>query len=104
MKKSNIAKSIAALSVITMIGGGIVAAQASNENGNNLFGGRGKGKNIEKRTELTAEQIADRQAKMDAVRTALDNKDYNAWVAAVTAMDANSPQLKTITADNFSEY
>lgn len=108
MKKSNLVKSIAALSLITMIGGGIIAAQAASNNANtstnNLFNGRGNGKNIENRVKLTDEQIADRQTKMDAVRTALTNNDYSAWVAAVTALNANSPLLEKITLSNFTSF
>lgn len=108
MKKSNIVKGIAFLSVITMIGGGIIAAQAASDNANtsatNVFNGRGNGKNIENRARLTDEQIADRQAQMDIVRTALDNNDYSAWVTAVTAINANSPLLEKITTANFSSF
>ena len=53
---------------------------------------------------LTDAQKADMKTKMDAVKTALDSGDYNAWVTAVKAMDANSPILQKVTADNFKDY
>lgn len=104
MKKANIIKSVAVLSMLTMVGGGVIAAQAAANNSNGLFGGRGKGKVMEKRADLTAEQKAEMNTKMEAVRTALKNNDYNAWVAAVKAIDANSPQLKEVTATNFADF
>lgn len=104
MKKVNIIKSVAVLSMLTMVGGGVIVAQAATNNSNGFFGGRGMGKIMEKRADLTTEQKADMQAKMEAVRTALKNNDYNAWVVAVKAIDANSPQLREVTATNFAEY
>lgn len=47
---------------------------------------------------------ADRQAKADAVKAALDAGDYNAWVTAVKTLDEDSSLLEKITADNFSRY
>lgn len=49
-----------------------------------------------KRTEM--------QTKMEAVKSALDNSNYTAWVAAEKAVDENSPVLEKITSDNFSKY
>ncbi|MFA5154937.1 MAG: hypothetical protein WC453_00735 [Patescibacteria group bacterium] len=51
-----------------------------------------------------AAKQADRQAKLTAVRTALKNNDYNAWVTAETALNSDSPLLQKITAANFSQY
>ena len=44
------------------------------------------------------------QAKMTAVKTAIQNNDYNAWVNAEKAINANSPQLAKVTADNFATF
>jgi len=46
----------------------------------------------------------DREAKMAAVKQALNTSDYSAWLAAEKAVDANSPLLTKITSDNFSKY
>lgn len=104
MKKANIIKSVAVLSMLTMVGGGVIVAQAAANNSNGLFGGRGMGKIMEKRADLTTEQKADIQVKMEAIRTALKNNDFNAWVVAVKAIDANSPQLREVTATNFADF
>jgi hypothetical protein len=49
-------------------------------------------------------EMADRKAKTDAIKTAIDNGDYDAWVTAVTAIDANSQLLSKINSENFSTY
>ena len=51
-----------------------------------------------------ATKMADQKAKMTAVKTALDSGDYTTWVTAEKALNANSPALTKITADNFSQY
>lgn len=104
MKKSNIIKGVATLSVVSLVGGGIMVAQAASNNSKGLFGGMGEGKRMEKRAQLTDEQKAEMETKMAAVRTAIENSDFNAWVTAMKAIDENSPALKQVTADNFSEY
>lgn len=109
MKKSNLIKSVIALSVLSLVAGtGIVAAQAaSNGSGGfmNFFGGQGgDNKNIQQRVRLTDAQKAARDIQIKAINAALENNDYNAWVTAVKAENANSPLLKKVTADNFSEY
>jgi len=111
MKKSNIIKGVAALSVASLVGGGIMVAQAASNNSKGLFGGRGDGKQIEKRAQLTDEQKAEMEIKMEeqktkraAIETALKNGDYNAWVTAVKAENENCPLLGKITSSNFSSY
>lgn len=47
--------------------------------------------------QVNAEQ---REAKNQAVKAALDNSDYQAWLQAV---GSDSAQAKVITADNFSQ-
>lgn len=94
---------VAALSVLTLVGGTAMAANAASNNSNKVFG-RGKKMNIENRTPLTATQIADMKAKQATIKTALENSDYNAWVAAVKAENANSPLLTKITSDKFAQY
>jgi hypothetical protein len=53
-------------------------------------------------------KMAEQKTKMDAVTAALEansgSGDYNAWAIAEKAMNANSPLLTKITADNFSQY
>ncbi|MDD4900834.1 MAG: hypothetical protein PHS62_01820 [Patescibacteria group bacterium] len=65
-----------------------------------FFGGERKNKPAE----LTAAQKAAMQTKTAAVKTALENSDYNAWVTAVKAINENAPELKKVTTGNFSEY
>jgi hypothetical protein len=52
----------------------------------------------QRETDMTA-----RKAKQDAVKAAIDANDYNAWVQAETAVNANSPLLAKINAANFSK-
>jgi hypothetical protein len=49
-------------------------------------------------------KMTEQKTKNDAVKTALNAGDYTAWVTAIKAVDANSPLLTKITADNFSKY
>lgn len=49
-------------------------------------------------------KMADRQKKMDAIRSAVTAGDYNAWVTAVKAINEKNPDLSKINADNFSRY
>lgn len=53
---------------------------------------------------LREANYADQKTKIDAIRTALESGDYNAWVVAVKAENINSSILEKITADNFSKY
>ena len=48
--------------------------------------------------------MAAQQVKMTAVKTALDNSDYNGWVTAETALNASSPLLTKINSGNFASY
>lgn len=83
----------------------------------NFVGHRGRGFKNKNRTAPTAEQTAAkaaRDAKIAAVNTALENNDYNAWVAAMNALkpanakeqndkkdknEANDPNEKNEKAD-----
>ncbi len=51
-----------------------------------------------------AADMTAQQTKMTAIKTALDNGDYSGWVTAEKAVNANSPLLIKITADNFASY
>lgn len=53
---------------------------------------------------FTAAQIAARKTEMTAIKTALTNSDYNAWVTAVKAKNPKSLLLTKITATNFNQY
>jgi hypothetical protein len=101
IKKKIIAYSAAAL--IVLGAGGVttaVMASSNNDAAGGLFGMfRGAPKQ-----ELTDAQKADMKAKMDAINAALEANDFNAWVTAVKAENANSSLLSKVTADNFSAY
>lgn len=121
MKKDNLIKGAAVLGVLTLMAGGVVAADAATNNSavKNLNKtenrGRGLGLNgqmagltAEQKTAKLAEMEANRtahQAQMTEKRTAVDAAikagDYNAWVLAV---GADSPQAQKITAANFAKF
>jgi hypothetical protein len=101
MKKSHIVSGIVVLTIlITVAGVTSKVLAADNTNIKTAFG-RLWGKPVQK---LTDAQKAEMKTKMDAVNAALTAGDYNAWVTAEKAMDANSPMLTKVTANNFSTY
>jgi anti-sigma28 factor (negative regulator of flagellin synthesis) len=105
--KNKIIQGAIALSVLSLVGGGIAAAQAASNNSDGfvgLFGGgHGMGK-MEKRVELTYAQKTEMKTKIEAVKSALESGNYDAWVAATKSINENSPELKKITASNFADY
>lgn len=103
MKKKHLLASLAALGVITIASGAtaVLAADTSLP----TFG------KFRNQPELTAEQktaLETRKAEMDAkfaaIEAALLKGDYNAWVTAQKALDADCPLLEKITALNFPRY
>jgi len=122
MLNSKLSKGIVAVSAITLLAGGSLAAQAAssqaggNMAGTGIFAGwKGKmsfhgDKGVQ--PELTDEQKAEfeakrteRQEEMAAhraeVKAALEAGDYNRWAAAV---GTDSPVAQKVTADNFSRF
>ena len=99
MKTSNLLKGFIVLTLLTATGSVATTAFAANKMPNN--------KNLTKQErplKLTEAQKTEMKSKMDAIKTALEASDYNAWVNAVKALNPNSPELQKITADNFSDY
>lgn len=93
---------MAALAVLAIVAGTTTVMAASNSIPNQIWG-KGKigglhGKN------LTDAQKTEIIAKTDAIKTALTNNDYTAWVTAEKALNANSPLLSKINSTNFSQY
>jgi hypothetical protein len=117
MKRKGIIKSIAALSVLALAGVGIITASAATENSSDSLsfkrGRFGDGPRLEKtekmaRPELTEEQKTEMEARrtemetrQNAIQAALDNNDYQAWLAAV---GDDCPLAEKITAENFSQF
>jgi len=107
-KSNAIALSAAAFVALVAIAGVSFYTYAAGSNTNTVGQGRQMGKNLttEDRAVLDKEwqaKDAERQTLMLAVQTALKNKDYNAWVTAVKAIDEDAPILAKITEDNFSK-
>lgn len=118
MKLNNLTKGAITFSVLSMLASGaLVASAASNDQTGAAnatssvnatarnHGHKGAPKNL---TAAQKAQMAAKKAEMDtklaAVKAALAASDYNAWVSAETAINAKSPLLSKITADNFSKY
>ena len=120
MQKNKIFKGAITFSAIALLLGGLAVASAATDTSAAGFGviNRAKhgfnqiaGKTRTPRTPLTDAQKAEMEVqkaametKMTAVKTALENADYAAWVAAEKAIDADCPMLEKINADNFSRY
>ncbi|MEI7620595.1 MAG: hypothetical protein WCJ57_03435 [Candidatus Falkowbacteria bacterium] len=106
MKINNLTKGIVALSVVLVLGGGILAASAATTTQNNkMENGKGKGHGQGlNRPELTETQKVEMDAKQAAVKAALETRNYSAWVTAEKAINDNCPLLSKITADNFGKY
>lgn len=100
MKKKYFIPGLAVLSVLA-ITAGTSSVMAASTSTNSLLD---KFKIHQKGQELTDAQKTEMKAKMDAVKSALEAGDYTAWVAAETAINADSPELKNVTSDNFSSY
>lgn len=114
MKRINLVKGAAALSILSLAAYGLMSANSvsasttSTSTGTSTIKtstvGPGHRFGREHEKDLTAAQIADRTAKMTAIKTALDAGDYSAWVTAVKAIHSDSPLLTEITSDKFSKY
>lgn len=61
----------------------------------------GQGRQINQMTEVERQAW---QVKHDAVTKAIEANDYNAWVAAKTALGVKCPMMDKITAENFGQY
>lgn len=102
MKKSYIITGITALTILAAAAGVTSTALAAGKNGG--FGnmlGKFRGQIAKNLTDAQKTEI---KTKADTVKAALEAGDYNAWVTAEKAVNENSPQLKKITAANFSDY
>ena len=73
--------------------------------GNTIFGRHWGGRPLTatEQTQLDA-RSADAQAKFEAVQKALTTNDYDAWVAAIKAINPDSPILSKINSTNFSKF
>lgn len=119
MKINNLTKGVIAFSVLSMLASGaLVASAATDANTTSTTGtfvnGHIRGLFREDRVkpeDMTGTQKAEMTAnmvvmdtKIAAVQAALTASDYNAWVAAEKAINANCPLLTKITANNFGKY
>lgn len=101
MKNSNIIKGVAALTIMAATAGTASYALASNQ-GSVI--GNGFGRFMQRQEAMTDTQKAEIETKLAAVKAAIEAGNYDAWVSATKAINENSPELKRITAANFSEY
>jgi hypothetical protein len=103
MKKKYLVSSIIALTILAAtasVGSAVLAADSSS--GTDSMLGKVKARFNQN---LTDEQKIEMKTKMEAVKTALNAGDYEAWVKAEKAMNENSPMLKKITtAEQFKTY
>jgi len=102
MKKKYFIPGLAVLSVLA-ITAGTSSVMAAGTSTNSLLD-KFKIHHNQKTQELTDAQKTEMKAKMEAVKSALESGNYTAWVTAETAINADSPELKTVTSDNFSAY
>lgn len=111
MQNKKLLNTVMALSALALIGGGLIAVQAAE---NNAFGrkalkesGEGRGfQNLSEADKLKVEaERESHRAEMEANRTAaqaaIASGDYNAWKAAV---GENSPFAEKVTAENFAKF
>jgi hypothetical protein len=104
MKKKYLISLIVAMTILAA-GAGIATTVMAADNTDNIpLIGKFFGKHGQAMNKLTDTQKAELKTKMDAVKSAIQAGDYNAWVVAEKAVDANSPQLTRVTADNFSKF
>lgn len=105
MKKSNLiitsAAALVALVAVTGIAASSFAATGNIEEARPFLGkfipGMGRGEGIARDEDFRTEM----EAKREAVESAIEANDYNAWVAAV---GDNSPVLEKINQDNFGKF
>ena len=111
MQNKKLLNTVMALSALALIGGGLIAVQAAE---NNVFGrkalkenGEGRGfQNLSEADKLKVEaEMESHRAEMEASRTAsqaaIASGDYNAWKAAV---GEKSPFAQNVTAENFAKF
>lgn len=111
-KKNNLLKGLLTLAVLGLVSSGALAASTvyaaygqTDSNAKSFRSERGMGIGLKQQSvSLTDAQKQEMTAKQEAVRAALDASDYNAWVTAVKAGNANSPVLAKINASNFARY
>jgi hypothetical protein len=114
MTKKYIITSMVAITIIAVTVGATTTVRAYSSNSSTSTVGREKFKG-EKRSELTEAQKAEMKTKIEAinakqkinaeaVKKSLEIGDYNTWVAATKAINANSFVLTKINATNFSKY
>ncbi len=104
MKKSNIIKGVLFFSVLTLISGSIFMAQAASDGSFQKKFNHGQKMSAEQKATFEAqhtERQASREFRQEAVQKALDNNDYQAWVAAV---GSNNPMTEKITESNFTRF
>ena len=111
MTKNTLIKGAVAFSFLALVSGAVIAAKSANAAGTTTPPGLARG-HWQMNVNLTAAQKAAieakqeanlkiREARQTAIKAALTNNDYSAWV---TAVGTSSPLLKKITAGNFSQY
>lgn len=101
-KKKYFISGLAVLSVLA-ITAGASSVMAADTSANSLID-KFKIRHGQERQELTDDQKAEIKTKIEAVKSALEAGDYNAWVAAQKAINEDCPMLDKITSDNFSKY
>ncbi|MFA6995017.1 MAG: hypothetical protein WC249_01245 [Patescibacteria group bacterium] len=112
MKYHNITKGIVAFSVVALLSGGLVAVNAAtNETSSPVVNTRNKMHNknftaltTSQKTAIEAKRAANQAAmtaKQVAIKSAITNNDYQAWVKAV---GTSNPIVQKINATNFSQY
>ncbi len=122
MKLNNLTKGAITFSVLSMLASGaLVASAATNDQAGSANattsaanatvrnrwhkGAKFNQKNLTAAQKAAmAAKKAEMTAKLAAVKAALTASDYNAWVTAEKAINAKSPLLSKITADNFGKY
>ncbi|PIT95075.1 hypothetical protein COT98_01235 [Candidatus Falkowbacteria bacterium CG10_big_fil_rev_8_21_14_0_10_39_9] len=103
MKMKNLTRGLIALSVISMLGAGVLAASAATNTDTTKLG-QGRGREMNRPAALTEAQKAEMDTKMATVKAAIAAGDYNTWVTAKKAINENCPELTKITTGNFSKY
>jgi hypothetical protein len=115
--KKNIITGVLALSAIALLAGGLAAVQADSTTtvdatATSTAWAKGPGRDRPDFANLTAAEktaleakmaarLQEEQAKQAAIKTAITNNDYAAWV---TAEGTSSPFISKITAANFPQY
>ncbi len=109
MKKNKLMKGLVALSVLGLISAGALAASttlaASNQSTSKINRPEwAKGQGMKRGNALTEAQKQELETKQAAVKTALEAGNYDNWVTAVKAVNANAPILAKINSTNFNRY